>query len=153
MSDPSSVLYVIVLVAIAIFAFVVTPKLDRDRIREHIEGHGGKVIEILRVWGWGSRYDRAYKVSYATARGKRVTATCRTSMWRGVYWVNDRPPGLLAGENESDESSMSYVAGEPGPPEPVQCLSCGATIPANKVSCPQCGWSYRESAQSSSQNQ
>lgn len=28
------------------------------------------------------------------------------------------------------------------PPEPVPCLECGATIPANRKRCSKCGWSY-----------
>jgi hypothetical protein len=31
--------------AIVLFVFVVIPKMDRQRIREHIDSHGGKVIE------------------------------------------------------------------------------------------------------------
>ncbi len=144
MSDPSSVLYIVFLIAIVIFAFVITPKFDRDRIRENIEDHGGKAIEILRVWTWASRNERTYDVSYTTARGKRVNATCRTSMWRGVYWVNDRPPGLFSDPSEPEVPLMNYDAEEPSrSPEPIQCLGCGATIPTSKVSCPQCGWSYR----------
>jgi hypothetical protein len=53
-------------------------KFDRERISENIETHGGKVIEILRSWG-------SYDVSYVTARGARLRATCNTSMWNGVY--------------------------------------------------------------------
>jgi hypothetical protein len=144
MSDPSSVFYIVLVVAILIFVSVVTPKLDRDRIRENIEGHGGKVIEIAREWEWANRYDRCYDVSYLTSRGRRVSATCRTSMWRGVYWVNDRPPGLFSAESEPSNLLMDYDAREsPTAAEPIQCLDCGAMIPANKENCPQCGWSYR----------
>ena len=63
-------------------------------------------------------------------------------MWRGVYWVNEHPPGFDSGE--PDVPSMGSVAEElSSPAEPIQCLGCGAMIPADKVSCPQCGWSYR----------
>lgn len=142
MSDPSSVFYVVFLILVIVFAFVLTPKLDRDRIRENIEEHGGKVIEISKVWEWGRRYERSYDVSYLTARGRRVDATCRTSMWNGVDWINTHPPGFDSGG--PDMSSMDYVTEEPSEPvEPVQCLSCGAMIPTNKESCLQCGWSYR----------
>jgi hypothetical protein len=138
----NDVLFVGLLVLVSIFVFVLTPKLDRDRIRENIEAHGGRVIEILRAWGSGTRYDRAYEVSYMTACGDRVRATCRTSMWNGVDWVNNRPPGLDSGE--ADVPSTSYVAEDPpGAPEPIQCLGCGATMLASQVSCPKCGWSYR----------
>lgn len=143
MSDPSSVLYVVLLVGVVLFAFVVAPKLDHDRIRENIESHGGKVIEILRAWGSGGRNDRAYEVSYMTATGQRKKATCRTNMWRGVYWVNTRPPGLDSDEPD-DVPLRGYVAEEPpGPTEPIPCLRCGSMIPEDKVCCPQCGWSYR----------
>lgn len=144
MNDPTFLFYIAFLIVVVIFGLVVNPRLDRNRIRENIEEHGGKVIEIDRGWGWGTRNDRAYEVSYVTARGKRVNATCRTSIWRGVYWVNDRPPGLLAEESETGVSSMSLAAGEPsGPAEQIQCLRCGAMVSANNVRCSQCGWSYK----------
>jgi len=141
MNDLSSVLYLIFLAGVVLFAFVLTPKLDRDRIRENVESHGGKVIEISRVWEWARHYDRCYEVSYLTARGKSINATCRTNMWRGVYWVNDRPPGLFSDQNKGDDLSMDYREFSRAA-EPIQCLGCGATIPANKTSCPHCGWSY-----------
>ena len=28
------------------------------------------------------------------------------------------------------------------PSTAIECLACGATIPANSSTCPQCGWSY-----------
>jgi hypothetical protein len=143
MSDPSTVLFFALVAAIIILAFIWSPKLDRQRIRGNIEEHGGKVIEIVKVWEWSGGNDRAYDVTYMTASGKRVNATCRTRMWRGVYWINERPPGLDSGELE--KPSTSYVADEPpGSAEPIQCVGCGAPIAANKASCPQCGWSYKQ---------
>ncbi len=135
MSAPFSVLYIALLAAVVIFTFVLAPKFDHERIRENVEAHGGRVVEILKVWDWGRGSDRTYEVSYMTASGERVNATCRTSMGRGVYWVNQRPPGLDSGE--PDIPSTSYVAEEPpGSVEPIQCLGCGATIAAGNVSCP-----------------
>ena len=79
----------------AIVGAVVVPfllgKADRKRITRQIEANDGRVIEILWSWDSGSRYERSYNVSYITARGVRVTATCRTNM-NGVYWVSDLPP-------------------------------------------------------------
>jgi hypothetical protein len=108
MNDLSSVFFLALMAAIVIFAFVLTPKLDRERIRENIEAHGGKIVEISKVWEWTRHYDRCYEVSYLTPRGKSVNATCRTNMWRGVCWVNDRPPGLFSDENAGDDGSMDY---------------------------------------------
>src|SRR5262249_26325184 len=111
-------LIMIILVAVTLF---LAPKFDRERIRENVEAHGGRVIEILKVWafGWGRGSDSTYEVTYMTARGERVTATCRTGIGSGVYWVNQRPPGLDSGE--PDIPSSSYVEDEPpGSAEPVQ---------------------------------
>jgi len=140
MSD-SSFLVILFAVVILIVSLVLTPKFDRKRIRENVEAHGGKVIEISQRWGWGNGYDRAYEVSFM-ARGKRVTATCRTSVWRGVYWVNKRPPGF-----DSEMTVAGSFAGEEprGPAEPIRCLNCGSMIPKDQIRCPQCGWSYKSS--------
>ncbi|SRR5579864_2209512 len=75
----------------------VIPRFDRARIREHIEEHGGKVVEIIRAPWHG--YDRGYKVTYMTSRGKQVKATCRTDL-NGVYWISDCPPDLFADESK-----------------------------------------------------
>lgn len=145
MNDLTSVAFLIVA---ALFGFIIVPKFDRDRITDNIEKNGGKVIEIVRVWEWTRHYDRCYDVSYQTARGKRVDATCRTNMWRGVYWVHDRPPGLFSHESVPDDLSADEAERASTPAEPIQCLDCGASIPADKMSCPQCGWSYRAHAES-----
>jgi hypothetical protein len=79
--------------AIVLFVFVVIPKMDRQRIREHIDSHGGKVIEILSDWFAASgRSARTYEVTYLTHNGERITAKCITSMTRDVQWISDRPP-------------------------------------------------------------
>lgn len=142
MDAPSVLLYITIVIVVMIFGWVVVPTLDRNRIRENIEKHGGKVVEITRVWGWNTRNDRAYEISYMTARGKQVKATCRTNMWRGVYWVNDHPPGF-----DSEMAVTSSFAGEAPqiPAGPIRCLGCGSILPANHVRCSQCGWSYKGS--------
>jgi hypothetical protein len=86
---------------IVLFVFVVIPKMDRQRIRENIDSHGGKVIEILSVWFAGSgRSARTYDVTYINRNGQRVTAKCITSMTSGVQWLIDKPPG--SGTESSD---------------------------------------------------
>lgn len=88
----------ILFVALVIFIVFVIAGLDRQRIREHIETHGGKVIEISRNWfTWGSGSARTYGVTYLTSKGERITASCMTTMMRGVQWLNDRPPGSSMG--------------------------------------------------------
>ncbi|MBB6430853.1 hypothetical protein [Algisphaera agarilytica] len=68
--------------------------LDRQRIENYIRGQGGRVISIN--WspfgrGWfGSQNERIYEVVYYDAQGDQHFATCKTSMWSGVYWTEDR---------------------------------------------------------------
>lgn len=122
--------------AIILFVFVVIPKMDRQRIREHIDSHGGKVIEILSDWfAARGRSARTYEVTYLTRNGERTTAKCITSMTSDVQWISDRPPG-------SDRFTPEAVK-ESGPSEVIDCIECGAKIPAEKTRCPKCGWSYQ----------
>ena len=88
--------------AIFLFVFVVIPKMDRQRIREHIDSHGGKVIEILSDWFAASgRSARMYEVTYLTRNDERITAKCITSMTSDVQWISDRPPGSDRGAPEA----------------------------------------------------
>ena len=125
-----------------VLAFVISltvamPKYDRQRIRENVEAHGGKVIDIDSVWlRAAGRYGRTYDVTYTSRHGRRITATCMTSMMRGVQWISDRPPG-------SDRVTPD-AAEEFGRSEAIDCIACGAKIPAEKTRCPHCGWSYKE---------
>ncbi len=123
-------------IAIVLVVSFVANKLDEDRIREHIVENGGKVVEILRAWGAGSRSERAYDVTYMTRQGERVKARCRTNMWKGVLWINDRPPGTLAGDSPANEVSSDKA-------ELFQCLNCHNIIPSGIARCPQCGWRYK----------
>jgi hypothetical protein len=124
-------------IAFVIFLIVAMPRYDGQRIREQVAAHGGKVIEISSRWfGSGSRYGRTYDVTYETRHGKQVTATCVTSMMRGVQWLSDRPPG--------SDMETSEAGGWSGRSEAIDCMACGAKIPAGKTRCPHCGWSYEE---------
>jgi hypothetical protein len=109
-------------------------KFDRERIRENIEASGGRVINIerRRLGGVGAKYMRTFDVTYTTRHGKRVEASCITSMARGVAWVSNHPPGISVEDFE-----------ERGPAEPIECLECGAKIPSGEMRCPHCGWSYK----------
>lgn len=84
-------------VVVLIINLNVMPRFDRDRVRKHIEEHGGKVVEIIQAPGTG--YGRGYKVTYMTPGGKQVKAICRTDL-NGVYWVSEHPPDLFANESK-----------------------------------------------------
>jgi hypothetical protein len=142
-SDSGPLLFIALWIAgIATLVFVLIPKADRKRIREHVDSHGGKVIEILSDWfGAGGRSARAYDVTYISRNGQRVTAKCITSMTSGVQWLSDKPP-----ESQMESLEVAEETGRPetsGRSEAIDCIECGAKIPAEKTRCPQCGWSYR----------
>jgi len=94
-SDSGPLLFIVLWIAgIATLVFVIIPKMDRQRIREHIDSHGGKVIDIRSDWFAASgRSARTYEVTYFTRNGQRIIAKCITSMTSDVQWISDRPPG------------------------------------------------------------
>jgi len=68
--------------------------LDKGRITEYIEQRGGRIVSIS--WapfgkGWfGEKEERIYEVVYYDQAGSQHFATCKTSLWTGVYWTEDR---------------------------------------------------------------
>jgi hypothetical protein len=68
--------------------------LDHDRVKQYVESRGGSVIEAN--WepfgpGWfGEKSDRIYGVRYLDRDGNEHEAHCKTSMWTGVYFTEDR---------------------------------------------------------------
>ena len=97
MSNPSAILFVVWMGALLVLVMFVWPRMDRQRIRENVEAHGGKVIDIDNVWFRATgRYGRTYEVTYITRQGERITAKCITGMMSGVKWVISRPPGSMS---------------------------------------------------------
>lgn len=139
MTDAGTILGFLALIGVAIGARLMAGSLDRDRIRQYVEKGGGRVLDI--VWNpigpgwWGSR-ERIYDVTYRTHNGKVLTATCKTTMFSGVYWTGNTPPSGLPGNDSGDEARI-YVSGEA-----INCLRCGTRIPSERASCPKCGWSF-----------
>jgi len=138
MDDLAFVVLMVVLIGVAIIVSKYIDRIDHQRIREHVEHSGGKVLKITTQYlgGWRASRDRAYLVTYRTQHGKTITASCRTSMFRGVYWITDRPPGFNLRESQ---------------PEPITCLECGANIPARQTHCSKCGWNYQATEKINSQ--
>ena len=85
---------ILVFLVVGIIIWVASTSFDKDRIREYIQGRGGRVISI--VWspfgkGWfGEKSDRIYDVVYYDAEGLQYLATCKTSLFTRVYWTEDR---------------------------------------------------------------
>jgi hypothetical protein len=81
-------------IIIAIVIRLAAGGLDHDRVRHYVESRGGRVIEAN--WapfgpGWfGEKSDRIYAVRYLDRDGNEHNAHCKTSMWTGVYFTEDR---------------------------------------------------------------
>lgn len=83
----------IAFIGFIICIWLLSHRLDAERIKEYIESRGGKLLES--TWtpfgrGWfGERGDRIYRVRYLDINGNEHNASCKTSMWSGVYWTED----------------------------------------------------------------
>lgn len=84
---------IIIVLIIAITFRVIAYFLDKDRIAEYIEGRGSKIDNIK--WtpfgaGWfGEKNARIYSVMYYDKDENIHVATCKTSMFAGVYLTED----------------------------------------------------------------
>jgi len=92
---PAILVFVTALITVVVFLFL-WDQFNRKRIRRNIEARGGRVIEILRNWGSGSRSETVYDISYLTAAGERVSARCKAAMLGGVEWTKGKPSGSLS---------------------------------------------------------
>jgi hypothetical protein len=120
--------------AVGVFAFVIVMgiafwlfarSLDKDRITSYVHERGGRIVSIS--WapfgkGWfGEKEERIYEVVYYDKAGNQHFATCKTSMWTGVYWTEDRIThqksqwyDTLAPSNEPGKPLIGQIPKEPG---------------------------------------
>lgn len=90
---PVIVLFSLV-IGLGIALWILIFGLDKSRITEYVHQRGGRVIRIS--WapfgrGWfGTKNARIYDVVYDDGDGNQHFATCKTSMWSGVYWTDDK---------------------------------------------------------------
>ncbi len=91
-SGTIGVIFIIVLFAIGFR--LVADRWDRERIQQYVAGRGGSVNDI--TWqplgrGWlGEKGDRIYEVDYTDGDGASHSASCKTRMFSGVYFTDDR---------------------------------------------------------------
>ncbi len=68
--------------------------MDRDRIAGYVQERGGRVVSInwapFGVGWFGEKNSRIYEVVYYDTSGNQHFASCKTSIWSGVYWTEDR---------------------------------------------------------------
>jgi hypothetical protein len=99
------VLWVVGGIVLFILFWVGVGFLDKGRIRDYVEGQGGRVVSIS--WapfgrGWfGEKEERIYEVVYYDREGNQHFATAKTSLFTGVYWTDDRVTHRKAGWYDS----------------------------------------------------
>lgn len=78
-----------VVIAIRVYA----GSKDAGRVRAYVEERGGQLLSS--TWtpfgkGWfGDKSDRIYEVRYLDQEGNEHLASCKTSMFSGVYFTED----------------------------------------------------------------
>jgi hypothetical protein len=81
-------------VVLALVIRLLAGGMDGDRVRSYIEQRGGRMLSS--GWapfgkGWfGEKSDRIYEVHYLDQDGNEHQATCKTSLFTGVYFTEDR---------------------------------------------------------------
>ncbi|MGO8689195.1 MAG: hypothetical protein ACLQLG_06140 [Thermoguttaceae bacterium] len=83
----------LVMALIGISIRLVAGGMDRERIEDYIRQRGGRIISV--TWspfgkGWfGEQNARIYEVVYYDGQQNQHMATCKTSMFGGVYFTGD----------------------------------------------------------------
>ena len=91
-------LLIVAAVALVVLIRLFAGGLDKQRIDDYVRQLGGRVQSIR--WsplgrGWfGERNARIYEVVYYDAQGSLHRATCKTSLFSGVYWTEDQVVGV-----------------------------------------------------------
>jgi len=98
----------VAVLGLAIGARLLAGLMDRKRIAEYIEQTGGRVRST--EWtpfgsGWfGSKEERIYRVRYVDIDGCTHTFTCKTKLFAGVYFTDDRT-GVHSHHSQKAETS------------------------------------------------
>jgi hypothetical protein len=134
---PVIVLFSLV-VGLGIVLWMLTFGLDKGRITEYVHQRGGRVISIS--WapfgrGWfGEKNARIYEVVYYDQGGNQHFATCKTSMWTGVYWTDDKIThrksrwyDALTPTNEAGHSLIDQI--DPDQIDPVEEFESDSYLP------------------------
>jgi hypothetical protein len=92
--DNGNIGFIIVIPLLAIGFRLLADRWDRERIQQYVAERGGTLNGI--TWqpfgrGWfGEKGDRIYEVEYTDRDGASHSASCKTSMFSGVYFTDDR---------------------------------------------------------------
>ena len=104
--DTGNIGFIVIIALFAIAFRLLADRWDRSRITQYVAERGGTVNGV--TWqpfgrGWfGEKGDRIYEVEYTDREGASHSASCKTSMFSGVYFTDERttsamPPRALTG--------------------------------------------------------
>lgn len=101
--------------------WIFSMSLDKGRIGDYVRQRGGRVVSVSYApfgKGWfGEKSDRIYEVVYYDRDGNLHRATCKTSLFSGVYWTEDRVTAVRDEGDEplpaSDESGVTILGSLP----------------------------------------
>jgi hypothetical protein len=88
------VFLIFALLGLGLFVRLLAGGADNGRIENYVRERGGRLISCN--WapfgkGWfGEKSDRIYSIRYRDADGHEHEASCKTSMFSGVYFTEDR---------------------------------------------------------------
>lgn len=82
----------VVFIIIAVVGWMISRVMDSDRVESYLGERGGQLLE--KRWspfgrGWYGDTNRVYEVRYLDRDGNEHQATCKTSLFSGVYWTDD----------------------------------------------------------------
>ena len=89
-----AVIIIVLVIVVGIVGRLLAGGMDHDRVRQYVEARGGRVLDAN--WapfgrGWfGEKNDRIYEVRFLDAAGNEHQASCKTSLFSGVYFTEDR---------------------------------------------------------------
>jgi zinc ribbon protein len=116
----------LVAISIALFVRVAMHFIDKNRIKNEVESKGGRIVSIswnpfARGWFF-EKNERHYDVTYLDRAGTKISTTCKTSFFTGVYWAEG--PSMVD---------------QPRVVSRLHCSQCGYSLQADWQSCPHCG--------------
>lgn len=87
-------LIIAAVICIAVCARLIAGEMNKSRIRTYVSSRGGQVVAIR--WspfgkGWVGEKDACiYEVVYRQPDGAERRATCKTALFSGVYFTEDK---------------------------------------------------------------
>lgn len=86
-------LIIILFIGVGLMIRLFAGSMDGDRVEVYVRERGGRLLE--KNWapfgkGWfGEKDSRIYEITYLDRDGNTHRATCKTSMFSGVYFTED----------------------------------------------------------------